>query len=684
VVLETSFREEFVNKDFTPIFKNGVSHSNLDNIPDSCKVLYSNVDSFANKKGEILARIEESKPDIIGLSEIHAKNEMHRISDAEYAIPTYDMFLNKNAKRGVVLHVKKELNARECETFDDSKFEESVWCTFTSANDENVLVGCIYRSPNSLKENNEYLFELLKRKEMNDYDKICILGDFNFPKASWDSLRRGDGGDDIVECVRDAFLWQKVKLPTRRRIDQRPTLDDLVLVNEEGLSSDIEHQDPFGKSDHEVLVFQLYVSKIKIEKTNKQKFDLNKGDYVKMRMNFNDINWQEYTDLDVLELWDTIKSKVHTVMNECIPKVACGPGNRTKPIWMTPKAFKRIKKKYRLYRRYLSTKQGADYTKYIKERNECNKLLKKERKKYEKLIAKNCKMNVKGFWKYVKENTKSNSGVSSLKNDQGNIIVNDAEKAEVLNSFFASVFTNENLDNIPDLPPGSWSEGITLSDILITNLAVENKLKSLDSNKAQGPDQIPARVLKELSRELAFPLTVLFNKSIATGIVPDEWKTAEVTAIFKKGSRSDPGNYRPVSLTCITGKVLEAIVRDSIVDYFNQYGFYSECQHGFRNKRSCMSQLLQVMERLTLAFDESTPVDVVYLDFRKAFDTVPHERLVLKLEAYGITGRISGWVKSFLSDRSQRVRVNEKWNSTGEYFRTYFIYYIYKRLAKRY
>ena len=103
------------------------------------------------------------------------------------------MFLNKNAKRGVVLYVKKDLNAQECEIFEDCKFEENVWCTFTSVNDEKVLIGCIYRSPNSVMANNEYLYELLKRKEMSEYDKICIVGDFNFPKASWDSLRGMEG-----------------------------------------------------------------------------------------------------------------------------------------------------------------------------------------------------------------------------------------------------------------------------------------------------------------------------------------------------------------------------------------------------------------------------------------------------------------------------------------------------------
>ena len=105
--------------------------------------------------------------------------------------------------------------------------------------------------------------------------------------------------------------------------------------------------------------------------------------------------------------------------------------------------------------------------------------------------------------------------------------------------------------------------------------------------------------MKELSNELAFPLSVLFNKSLETGELPQEWKTAEVVAIFKKGKKSDPANYRPVSLTCILCKMLEDIIREAIVNHMNDLQLYSNCQHGFRSKRSCMTQLLEVMNDFT-------------------------------------------------------------------------------------
>ena len=206
------------------------------------------------------------------------------------------------------------------------------------------------------------------------------------------------------------------------------------------------------------------------------------------------------------------------------------------------------------------------------------------------------------------------------------------------------------------------SQGITLMDMQVTPEAVCKKLKNLNPNKAQGPDAIPSRVLKELHKELSLPLSTLFNKSITEGVIPKDWKEANVTAIFKKGSRSDPSNYRPVSLTCVTCKVLESLIRDVIVEYMSGYKLYSDCQHGFRQKRSCITQLLEVMEDLTNMIENRNTIDIIYLDFRKAFDTVPHERLLLKLKSYGISGNLLIWIKQFLNDRTQKVKVGKEFS----------------------
>ena len=283
-----------------------------------------------------------------------------------------------------------------------------------------------------------------------------------------------------------------------------------------------------------------------------------------------------------------------------------------------------------------------------------------QQKNFERSIADECRKNPKRFWKYVQEKTKSNNGVSALKKEDGKFALNDKDKADTLNNYFSTVFTVEDTSSIPSLEKCSKSDGFSLQDMRVTPDAVKKKLRELDSNKAQGPDQIPPKVLKELSNELAVPLSKLFNISLEKGQVPQDWKVAEVVAIFKKGSRSETGNYRPVSLTCIVCKVLESLIRDEIVRFFTENQLYTNCQHGFRKKRSCTTQLLEVMEDITKLLDNKIPVDIIYLDFRKAFDTVPHERLLVKLEAYGIGGSIVNWIRNFLVNRHQVVRVGEE------------------------
>ena len=333
---------------------------------------------------------------------------------------------------------------------------------------------------------------------------------------------------------------------------------------------------------------------------------------------------------------------------------------------MCQKTLRKIKKKHKLFKRYLNTKSGRDYERYIQIRNECTKMIKKARKTYEKEIAKSCKDNPKKFWRYVQERLKSKTGIGTLRKEDGSMASDDADKAEVLNKFFSSVYTREDMNNMPNLTECFYSQGQSTSDIRATKEAVQQKLKDLKPDKAQGPDTIPPRVLREVCEEISEPVCRLFNESLETGVIPQDWKTAEVTAIHKKGSKLDPGNYRPVSLTCVLCKVLESIVRDSIVSHFKDFNLYAECQHGFRKHRSCVTQLLETMERITYYFDEGEPIDVIYLDFRKAFDSVPHERLLTKMNAYGICGNILKWTRNFLQGRTQKVRVGDKFSDSAE------------------
>jgi len=161
-----------------------------------------------------------------------------------------------------------------------------------------------------------------------------------------------------------------------------------------------------------------------------------------------------------------------------------------------------------------------------------------------------------------------------------------------------------------------------------------------------------------------YPLCILFNKSINSGILLTDWKCANVTPIYQKGAQNLASNYRPVSLTSIFGKVLESIIKDHILNHLSSNNLLSPYQFGFIPGRSCSTQLLLMPNYLTRHLDNGYSVDVIYLDFQKAFDTVSHQHLLNKLTSFGIHGNVLKWIESFSTNRVQQVVLNSHKSST--------------------
>jgi hypothetical protein len=219
---------------------------------------------------------------------------------------------------------------------------------------------------------------------------------------------------------------------------------------------------------------------------------------------------------------------------------------------------------------------------------------------------------------------------------------------------FTSVFTRE--------PEGTWElpnkkQPDSQLKYDLSESAVRKVLNKLNCSKSPGPDGIHPRVLYELRKVLSLPLSIIYQTSVNTGILPDDWKEANITAIFKKGNKAQAGNYRPVSLTSVVCKIMETLVRDSLVNFMRDNNYLSNQQFGFISGRSTTLQLIRVLELWTETLDKGGCVDVIYCDFMKAFDKVPHKRLISMLRFYSVDETIIGWIENFLSGRKQRVVV---------------------------
>ena len=315
------------------------------------------------------------------------------------------------------------------------------------------------------------------------------------------------------------------------------------------------------------------------------------------------------------------------------------------------------KYKSKMWIRYRESKEYNDFIEYKRAQNKAVKEYRKAKRNFERNLAKNIKNNPKSFYAYVRSKSKVKEVVGPLLDKKGEWVYDTNKKCDILNRFFASVFTEEkDTDKMPEVKQKfNKDSDHMLKDIDITRDLVLTKLKRLKVNKAPGVDNIATRILIENAEVLSEPLCYIFLDSLKNGIVPNNWKTANVSAIFKKGKKEMPCNYRPVSLTSHICKVMESIIKDKMIDHLNKFDLINLTQHGFLSRRSCLTNLLDFLETVTNYVDCGYPVDVIYLDFQKAFDKVPHKRLMLKIQSLGIVAKVHDWIKDWLIDRKQRV-----------------------------
>jgi len=390
----------------------------------------------------------------------------------------------------------------------------------------------------------------------------------------------------------------------------------------------------------------------------------NKADYTSMEKeatNFSKYFCEKF-DLasNIEQMWLDVKNFI----TKCIEKnVPCKMVRQNKGYpWIT----KRIRKLYR--QRDRAFKKMKKYDCRLEDVNKFKTLKHIAQRETRRahvnyisdLVAPDGNSSPKAFFSYMKHLRKDQSGISDLKHE-GQTFADPIKKANILNQQFQSVFTQDPDTNIDMSKSQQYPD---MDDITITENGVNKLLGNLKEGKASGPDHIPSRILKRLKDELSPCITLLFNVSLTNGVVPNDWKTANVCPIYKKGRRSEASNYRPVSLTCILCKMLEHIIVSNVMKHCDKYNILAKEQHGFRSKRSCETQLAGFVHDLASSLDKGKRSDCIILDFSKAFDKVSHPKLLAKLQCYGIKNSVHSWISSFLTGRTQQVVLNNTFSDS--------------------
>ena len=254
------------------------------------------------------------------------------------------------------------------------------------------------------------------------------------------------------------------------------------------------------------------------------------------------------------------------------------------------------------------------------------------------------------FWSFIRNTRKDNTGISPLK-ENGRLFSRAKDKADILGRQYESVYTHKDVSSIPEpvrepYPP--------MKELQISDEGVTKLLRKVNPNKAKGPDSILARILKELADESAPLLTIIFNKSLEQCEVPTDWRKANFTASYKKGNKYEPSNYWPVSLTSLCCKLQDYILISNVLTHLEEHAILMDCQHGFPARRSCETQLIGLYYDLAQYLDKKKQTDLAILAFSKAFDRVPHQRLLRKLTHYGIQGNTHKLKEPFLSGQGNK------------------------------
>lgn len=635
---------------------------------DGIYCLYANADQLLNKIEDLKMMIASKKPDVMLFTEVIPKAQKNPIEETQIQIKGYQHYPNFNYTdtnlgsagiRGVIIYVREGFKSKSVRL--KSSYDDHVWVEICLQNDEKLLCGCIYRSPDkerTLETTNNICMiinEVCKSQTCN----LIICGDFNYPQIDWvnEFANEQESAAHFINTIQDSYLYQHVFKPTRYREGNEPSLLDLIFTSEKGDLQDLRHNPGLGESDHECIDFTLNCNS-QISDTE-EKPNYFKGDYPTIRQRLKQVEWETNLQGNFTTAYSKFITILENASRDCIPRYK--NASYKKNMYLTPKAIRMKDLKHKLWRRYKKTRSDYDFNRYKTTKNQLRSLTRSLRNKFENNIVQDLKLAPKKFWSYVKSRTKTRSRIPTLRKKDGSDAVNDLDKAEALNDFFCSTFTNEDLNNIPDDP--SEYNGEMLDSFSISPEVLQKKFHDLNPGKPGGLDGWPPIFLKNISDLITIPLSKLFQKSLDEGMVPSQWLEACITAIHKKEEKDLCENYRPVSITSIICKLMESIVRDQIVTHMEKNNLFSDKQHGFVPKRNCITNLLTCMELWTNMIEEGSPIDIIYTDFAKAFDKVPHQRLLKKMKNLGITGKTLSWISAFLNNRRQCVRVDNEYSS---------------------
>ena len=618
---------------------------------DNLSILCFNARSLKDtkKKGVLSAWLATIQASILCINETWLHHDVvtsEVIDESQYVVFRKD----RAGKRGggVLFAAKPELCPLRLPDLENKS--ELIWAEVT-VNKSRILIGSVYRSPSNSECDNDEIIKSLQNAShvSNKYDACVLTGDCNL-QIDWSGIAPqplNPIANSFLSTFYDFVPHQLVKTPTRE-INGTASILDLFLCDNLDLVHKVEVVP--GVSDHHAILASLNFKIPTYNGIRRKVYNYARADWNKLNNLFLQYLPNNFDLLNINESWSLWESTFWSCVDQCIPKKLVKPHGALP--WFTRKISSLIKKRQILFRQWKSSGSAYIKDKYCAFQKFVRREIKNAQSNFLWRLG-HGRGGQKALWKFIHSKNGKKKNHDFFVNGQPD------KSADIIAGNFADCFDNNfNTSYVEnDLYMTNHNNNVSISDIPFNDSDVSKLLKSLRLNSSAGPDNIPPYILNQCADALCSSICALYRKSLDTGCVPDAWKLANVIPVFKDGERSDFQNYRPISITSSVCKVFERIISNALLIFLTINDVIPVHQHGFMPRRSCNSMLMYTLNEWQRLLDQHAGghIHAVSIDWEKAFDKIPHSRLLLKLRKIGVRGTLFNWFQSYLINRKQRV-----------------------------
>ena len=640
------------------------------------KIYYQNVRGLRTKTSTFKRNLAMCDCDIIALTETWLVDGVSdsELFDDRYIVWRRDRDLQKTGQSrggGVLLAIRREIAVHE--RIEWWSTAEDLWVTILLKSPHSsfkIHLCIVYLCEQNLgfsfgSQLDNHLTMVSNVMHLNPLDKFLILGDYNLSGIEWHQ-----SDDSEILFARNSSVQTSIFNNLKDIMDIYDLHQFNYVLNKFGkildlvLSNDILQvspaddllvaEDPHHKA---IIMSANFFDDNTLHSLPHLKYHYHKADFVRICSELSNKPWSSKLTIgSITEALSYFYDTLYSLRDEFIPHKRVHTSKY--PPWFSPALAKVLKEKYKYHKKYKKYGNLSDYLSFTCLRDRAKTLETKCFNSYMQRVESSIKNDPKVFWSYVK-NMRCTKGLPSLMKYRNAVGRSGEEISDLFSNYFSTNFLH-----FANLPPVTHTQSNIISKMNFNNISsvevsvsqVKKLLLSLDRSRSAGPDMIPPIYLIECADSLSLPISILFKRSIDEGVVPQIWKSAFITPIYKKGAKNNIENYRPISKLCILAKVLERIVYDQV--YNSLKSSFSPYQHGFIKGRSTVSNLALFTDDVTSIIEGGGQVDVVYTDYSKAFDRIDHEILLAKLESAGIHGDLLRWFTSYVHNRMQSVVLN--------------------------